>query len=86
MQELRDGALDGPGLRDPGRGARRRRRYETYWPPAEIGDLVGATFFPTDATVNPGDAALALAKGANDRGATFVFGVTRDRVRAARRE
>ena len=49
---------------------------QTYWPHAEIGDLVGATIFPHDATVNPGDAALALAKGAKDRGARFVFGVS----------
>ena len=52
------------------------REVKTYWPPAEIGDLVGATIFPHDATVNPGDAALALAKGAKDRGARFVFGVS----------
>src|SRR5206468_1322867 len=49
---------------------------QKYWPAAEVGDLVGATIFPTDATVNPGDAALAMAKGAKHRGASFVFGVT----------
>ena len=49
---------------------------KTYWPHAEVGDLVGATIFPHDATVNPGDAALALAKGAKDRGARFVFGLS----------
>jgi len=48
----------------------------TYWPAAETKDLVGATIFPNDATVNPGDAALAMAKGALDRGASFVFGAT----------
>jgi glycine cleavage system aminomethyltransferase T/glycine/D-amino acid oxidase-like deaminating enzyme len=48
----------------------------TLWPAAETTDLVGATIFPNDATVNPGDAALSMAKGAKDRGATFVFGVT----------
>jgi 4-methylaminobutanoate oxidase (formaldehyde-forming) len=47
-----------------------------HWPAAETTDLVGATIFPNDATVNPGDAALAMAKGAKDRGGTFVFGVT----------
>jgi heterotetrameric sarcosine oxidase gamma subunit len=46
------------------------------WPIAEVDDLVGAVLVPTDATVNPGDAALALAKGAHDRGAVFAFGVT----------
>jgi glycine cleavage system aminomethyltransferase T/glycine/D-amino acid oxidase-like deaminating enzyme len=48
----------------------------THWPAAETRDLVGATIFPNDATVNPGDAALSMAKGAKDRGATFVFGVS----------
>jgi 4-methylaminobutanoate oxidase (formaldehyde-forming) len=47
----------------------------THWPAAETKDLVGATISPNDATVNPGDAALSMAKGAKDRGATFVFGV-----------
>ncbi|HTG47690.1 MAG TPA: FAD-dependent oxidoreductase [Actinomycetota bacterium] len=46
------------------------------WPAAVVDDLAGATLFPMDGTVNPGDAALALAKGARDRGATFVFGAT----------
>ena len=49
---------------------------QTYWPHVEVEDLVGATIFPNDAAVNPGDAALALAKGAKDRGARFVFGVS----------
>ncbi len=47
-----------------------------WWPVAEVDDLVGATVTPSDATVNPGDAALALAKGAKDRGARFAHGVT----------
>jgi 4-methylaminobutanoate oxidase (formaldehyde-forming) len=47
-----------------------------WYPIAEIDDLVGATVTPNDATVNPGDAALALAKGAKDRGAVFAHGVT----------
>ncbi|HSL12407.1 MAG TPA: FAD-dependent oxidoreductase, partial [Actinomycetota bacterium] len=46
------------------------------WPPIEIDDVVGGTFYPHDGTVNPGDAALALAKGAHDGGARFVFGVS----------
>jgi heterotetrameric sarcosine oxidase gamma subunit len=46
-----------------------------WWPPADVHDVVGGTLFPTDATVNPGDAALALAKGASDLGARFVEGV-----------
>jgi heterotetrameric sarcosine oxidase gamma subunit len=47
-----------------------------WWPIAEFGDLAGAIIVPSDATVNPGDAALSLAKGARDRGALFAFGVT----------
>jgi glycine cleavage system aminomethyltransferase T/glycine/D-amino acid oxidase-like deaminating enzyme len=47
-----------------------------WWPIAETGDLQGAIVAPTDATVNPGDATLALAKGAADRGARFVFDTT----------
>jgi len=47
-----------------------------WWPIAEVDDLVGALLTPADATVNPGDATLALAKGAHDRGAVFAFDVT----------
>ncbi|HEX6844042.1 MAG TPA: FAD-dependent oxidoreductase [Actinomycetota bacterium] len=47
-----------------------------WWPVAEVDDLVGATVTPRDGTVNPGDAALALAKGAVDRGARVVQGAT----------
>src|SRR4051812_2851558 len=47
-----------------------------WWPIAHVDDLAGATVTPTDATVNPGEAALSLAKGAHDRGAVFAFGVT----------
>ncbi|MET0800714.1 MAG: FAD-dependent oxidoreductase [Actinomycetota bacterium] len=43
-----------------------------HWPAAVVDDLVGAVLFPTDGTVNPGDAALAFAKGATDRGVAFV--------------
>jgi 4-methylaminobutanoate oxidase (formaldehyde-forming) len=42
------------------------------WPAAVVDDLVGAVLFPTDGTVNPGDAALAFMKGATDRGARYV--------------
>ncbi len=47
-----------------------------WWPLAQVDDLIGATVTPTDATVNPAEAALSLAKGAHDRGAVFAFGVT----------
>jgi glycine cleavage system aminomethyltransferase T/glycine/D-amino acid oxidase-like deaminating enzyme len=54
-----------------------------HWPPIEVDDLLGGTLYPRDATVNPGDAALALAKGAKDRGASFVFGADVTGFRAA---
>jgi 4-methylaminobutanoate oxidase (formaldehyde-forming) len=46
-----------------------------YWPAAAVDDLVGGAITPNDGTVNPGDAALALAKGAHDRGVAFFEGV-----------
>jgi glycine cleavage system aminomethyltransferase T/glycine/D-amino acid oxidase-like deaminating enzyme len=42
------------------------------WPAAVVDDLVGAVLFPTDGTVNPGDAAMAFAKGAVDGGVRYV--------------
>jgi heterotetrameric sarcosine oxidase gamma subunit len=42
------------------------------WPGAVVDDLEGAVLFPTDGTVNPGDATLAFAKGAVDRGVRYV--------------
>lgn len=47
-------------------------RVKDLWPSAVVDDLVGAVLFPTDGTVNPGDAAMAFAKGAVDRGAEYV--------------
>ena len=41
------------------------------WPLVSPDGLVGALHQPGDATVNPGYAALALAKGAHDRGVTI---------------
>jgi glycine cleavage system aminomethyltransferase T/glycine/D-amino acid oxidase-like deaminating enzyme len=49
-----------------------RARIRELWPSAVVDDLVGAVLFPSDATVNPGDAALAFAKGAVDGGACYV--------------
>src|SRR5688572_9438666 len=46
------------------------------WPLASIDGLVGALLQPGDGTVNPGYAALALAKGAHDRGVTIREGVS----------
>jgi 4-methylaminobutanoate oxidase (formaldehyde-forming) len=45
------------------------------WPLLSIDGLVGAMLQPGDGTVNPGYAALALAKGAHDRGVTIREGV-----------
>ena len=45
------------------------------WPLISIDGLVGALLQPGDGTVNPGHAALALAKGAHDRGVTIREGV-----------
>ncbi|HYF11328.1 MAG TPA: FAD-dependent oxidoreductase, partial [Actinomycetota bacterium] len=45
------------------------------WPPLSTDGLVGALLQPGDATVNPGHAALALAKGAHDHGVTIREGV-----------
>lgn len=49
-----------------------RARIRELWPAAVVDDLVGGVFMPTDATVNPGDAALAFARGALDAGARYV--------------
>ncbi|GIU98242.1 MAG: dehydrogenase [Actinomycetota bacterium] len=59
------------------------RELAERWPPIVVDDLVGGTFYPRDGTVNPADAALALAKGARDRGARFAFGVTVTGFRSA---
>jgi 4-methylaminobutanoate oxidase (formaldehyde-forming) len=45
------------------------------WPLISTEGLVGALLQPGDGTVNPGYAALALAKGAHDRGVTIREGV-----------
>lgn len=45
------------------------------WPVANVEDIVGGIIFPTDGTVNPGDAARSLMKGAQMGGATLVEGV-----------
>jgi HAD superfamily phosphoserine phosphatase-like hydrolase len=42
------------------------------WPVMDVSDVLGAAFLPTDGQVNPSDLALALAKGARQRGVTIV--------------
>ena len=75
MQELR-GAADMHREFDVEARILEPSQVRDWWPIAEVDDLVGALLTPADATVNPGDATLALAKGAHDRGAVFAFGVT----------
>jgi heterotetrameric sarcosine oxidase gamma subunit len=49
-----------------------REEIKRLWPSANVDDLYGAVNFPTDGTVNPGDASLAFAKGAVDQGVRYV--------------
>ena len=49
-----------------------RERIRELWPAAVVDDLVGGVFFPGDGTINPGPAALALARAAVDRGVRYV--------------
>ncbi len=50
------------------------------WPLASTEGLLGGLHQPGDASVNPGWAALALAKGAHDRGVSIREGVRVDRI------
>jgi 4-methylaminobutanoate oxidase (formaldehyde-forming) len=49
-----------------------RERIRELWPAAVVDDLVGGVLLPDDGTVNPGTAALALARAAVDRGVRYV--------------
>jgi 4-methylaminobutanoate oxidase (formaldehyde-forming) len=51
-----------------------RERIRELWPSVVVDDLVGGVFFPADGTINPGSAALALARAAVDRGVRYVPG------------
>lgn len=51
-----------------------RERIRELWPSAVVDDLIGGVFFPDDGTINPGAAALALARAAVDRGVRYVPG------------
>mgnify|MGYP001819607982 CR=1 FL=1 len=44
------------------------------WPLLEVGDLVGASFLPSDGQANPADVTQALAKGARAHGAALIEG------------
>jgi heterotetrameric sarcosine oxidase gamma subunit len=49
-----------------------RDRLRELWPAVVVDDLVGGVYFPDDGTINPGAAALALARAAVDRGVRYV--------------
>ena len=51
-----------------------------FCPLLNIDDLVGALYIPHDGITSPVDTTMALAKGAKQRGATFVEGVAVDRL------
>ena len=53
--------------------------------PPNVDDLFGGVNFPTDGTVNPGDAALAFAKGAVDQRRALRARHRRDRLPDGRR-
>lgn len=48
---------------------------KAMWPLLEIGDLVGASFLPTDGQANPTDITQSLVKGARMHGARLFEGV-----------
>ena len=45
------------------------------WPPLKVDDILGAAWLPHDGKVLPKEVALALAKGAQSRGARFLEGI-----------
>ncbi len=45
---------------------------QDLWPAMDVRDVIGAAFLPTDGQVNPADLALALAKGARQRGVKII--------------
>ena len=61
------------------------------WPLMEVGDLIGASWLPTDGQASPSDIAQSLAKGARMHGAKIFegvrvtgFDIVEGRVRAVR--
>ena len=48
---------------------------KAMWPLMEVGDLVGASFLPTDGQASPSDITQSLARGARMNGAKIVEGV-----------
>ncbi|MGI6850818.1 GcvT family protein [Mesorhizobium sp. 1B3] len=48
---------------------------KAMWPLMEVGDLVGASWLPTDGQANPSDITQSLAKGARLHGAKLFEGV-----------
>ncbi len=56
-------------------------RAREMWPLLRIDDLVGVAHLPEDGQTSPVDTAMALAKGARDRGVTIREGTAVERVR-----
>lgn len=52
-----------------------RSEVKAMWPLMEVGDLVGASWLPTDGQANPSDITQSLAKGARLHGAKLLEGV-----------
>jgi len=48
---------------------------KAMWPLLEVGDLVGATFMPSDGQASPSDITQSLAKGARMHGAKLFEGI-----------
>lgn len=48
---------------------------QAKWPPLRVDDILGAAWLPHDGKVLPKEVALALAKGAQSRGAQFFEGI-----------
>jgi len=51
-----------------------------FCPLLNVDDLVGALYIPHDGVTSPVDTTMALAKGAKQRGATFIEGVAVERL------
>ena len=52
------------------------KEVKEMWPLMEVGDLVGASWLPTDGQASPSDITQSLAKGARMHGARIIEGVT----------
>ena len=60
------------------------RELPRVWPPIALDGLVGGVHYLGDGTTNPGATALAIAKGAHDRGVRFFEGAQVTGIRRSR--